>query len=403
MPEPNQPKRFIGLDIHKHYFVASGVNAQQEEIFGPFKVNNHRLQAWARKHLIKHDAVILEMTTNTYAFHDQLLDLVASVTVVHPPHVALIARAQVKTDKRDALVLAKLHAANLLPSVWIPPQHVREQRALVAQRWKMVKLRSLAKNRLHNLVHRRHLVPPAGGLFAAKNRAWWEDLSLPPAEMAIVQSDLDTLAFADIQVKRFEEHLGILAGQDPRMPLLAQLPGISLVTGMTILAAVGTIERFEQPGKLVGYAGLGGRVSQSGKRFHTGRITKAGRKDLRHAMVEVARSAAKTHPRWKTEFARLAPRIGKHKAYVAIARKMLVVVWHILTHEEVDRFASEWRVAAGLHALAYKIKVRNLPEKSARLFVRNQLDRLGIGRELTHIPWGTKRVKLPPSTLEADP
>jgi transposase len=322
-----QPQRFIGLDIHKHYCVAAGVNAQQEEVFVPRKVRNHKLKAWANTHLTKDDAIVIEMTTNTYQVHDLLLPLVHSVTVVHPPHVALIARAQVKTDKRDALNLAKLHAANLLPAVWIPPQEVRDQRALVAQRWKMVQMRTIAKNRLHSFVHRGHLVPPEGGLFAAKNRSWWDELDLPESEMAVIESDLDTLAFADRQVKRFEERLGAIAAQDPRMPLLAQLPGISLVTGMTILAAVGTIERFEHPRKLVGYAGLGGRVNQSGKHYYTGGITKRGRKDLRHAMVEIARAAVRTHPRWKAEYERLSHRIGKHKAVVAVARKMLVVVW----------------------------------------------------------------------------
>ncbi len=221
--------------------------------------------------------------------------------------------------------------------------------------------------------------------------------------MLLCGKEENTLAFADKQVERFEQQLKLIAAQDDRMPLLVQLPGISLVTGITILAAIGIIERFPESKCLVGYAGLGARVHQSGTKYHTGKITKAGRKDLRHAMVEVARSAANTHPHWQMEFDRLAPRIGKHKAIVAIARKLLVVVWHILTYQEVDRFASEWRVAAGLHALAYKIGVANLAEDRASQFVRNQLDRLGIGQELTHIPWGSKNVKLPPSSLPPDP
>jgi transposase len=148
---PSAPVRFIGFDIHKSYFVATGVNANLEEIFGPYRVTNSKMESWAKKHLTQFDAIVIEMTTNTYQVHDLLVDLVHSVTVVHPPHVALIARAQVKTDKRDSLVLARLHAAGLLPAVWIPPQEVRDRRTLIAERWKMVRLRTTAKNRLHSI------------------------------------------------------------------------------------------------------------------------------------------------------------------------------------------------------------------------------------------------------------
>ena len=162
----------------------------------------------------------------------------------------------------------------------------------------MVRLRSTAKNRLHSILHRFQIAPPERGyLFAQKRRDWWESLPLPKTEKTIVKSYLATLDFAQQQVDLFEDQLKQLAAADARIPLLVQLPGISLVTGMTILAAIGEIERFPSPKYLVGYAGLGSRVDQSGVKYRTGRITKAGRKDLRHAMVEVARIAAQSHPR----------------------------------------------------------------------------------------------------------
>ncbi len=120
-------------------------------------------------------------------------------------------------------------------------------------------------------------------------------------------------------------------------------------------------------------------------------------------MVHVAMHAVRHDPHWKQVYQRLSPRLGRNKTLVAIARKLLIAIWHILTKGQADRFASEWRVAAGLHALAYKIGVANLAEDRASQFVRNQLDRLGIGQELTHIPWGSKNVKLPPSALPPEP
>ena len=93
------PKRFIGLDIHKHYLVAIGVDADLNQVLGPQRVELANLEKWMSKTLGKEDAVVIEMTTNTWQIYDELLPHVESVTVVHPPHVALITRSQVMNDK----------------------------------------------------------------------------------------------------------------------------------------------------------------------------------------------------------------------------------------------------------------------------------------------------------------
>jgi hypothetical protein len=107
-PTNTIPKRYIGLDIHKHYFVAVGLTADLETVLGPQRVQMNRLEQWANKHLNDADAVVVEMTTNTWQVYDDLLPIVHSVTVVHPPHVKLITRAQVITDRLAALNLAKV-------------------------------------------------------------------------------------------------------------------------------------------------------------------------------------------------------------------------------------------------------------------------------------------------------
>jgi transposase len=126
------PTRFIGLDIHKEYFVAIGVNATREVVFGSEKSSVYQLDDWILRHLTRSDAVVLEMTANAYLFYDTLLPHVHSVIAVHPQHVSLVTNAPVKTDKKAALALAQLHAAGLLTGVWIPPQKVRDLRAIVA-------------------------------------------------------------------------------------------------------------------------------------------------------------------------------------------------------------------------------------------------------------------------------
>jgi transposase len=102
----------------------------------------------------------LEATANAWLLYDQLHPLVAEVVVAHPQAVKLIAAARVKTDSRDTIKLASLLAANLIPAVWVPPQEVRELRALVAQRKRLVQQRTQASNRLHGVLQRQNLAPP---------------------------------------------------------------------------------------------------------------------------------------------------------------------------------------------------------------------------------------------------
>jgi transposase len=397
------PERYIGLDIHKHYFVAVGLTEDLETVLGPHRVQINRLEGWAKAHLTSNDAVAVEMTTNTWQTYDVLLPIVHSVTVVHPPHVKLITRAQVKTDRLAALNLAKLHAKGLLPGIWVPDKEVRELRALIAQRRKMVKLASISKNRLHAVLHRHHLSLPEGrDPFSEEQRDWWLRLPVSTAEKVCLISDLDTLIFAQKQVKLLEKCLIELGAKDERLVYLLQLTGISLITAMTLLAGIGPIERFPSEKQLVGYAGLGARVHDSGQTIRTGRITKSGRRDIRAAIVETAWVAVMHDPHWKVEFDRLQKHLHRNKAIVAIARKMLVVVWHVLTKREAYRFADPCMVARKMLKHAYTLGKANRPAgQTTAQYVRNQLDLLGIGRELDSVTWGKvkKPIPLPPSSF----
>jgi transposase len=341
------------------------------------------------------------MTTNTCKVHNLLAPLVHSVCVVHPRDVALIVKERVMNEKNAAVALAQLHAAGLLPGIWVPNQQVRDLRAIVEQRRKHVNLVITVKNRLHSVLHRHDVLPPPGlDLFAADVRNWWLLLPVSAAEKIRIQSDLDTLFFALGQKRLMEDYLGQAAVQDDRIPLLIQLPGIGLISAVTILAAIGDIARFPSARQLVGYAGLGAAVHASGMTFRTGRITKAGRRDLRFTMVEAAHHAVETHPHWKAQFERLEPRLGRSKTIVAVAHRLLIAVWHVLTDGSADRYADPEKVGSAFVRYAYRVGVASLPSgASATQFARDQRDRLGIGQDLTEIPHGTRRPKLPPSRL----
>jgi len=395
-------KRYIGLDVHKHYLIALGVDADLNIVLPTRRVELSRLESWMRKTLTRQDEVVLEMTTNTWQLYDELCEYAGSVMVVHPPHVALITRSQVMNDKIAASILARLLAKGLLVGIWIPPQEVRELRGLVAQRKKMTRLVTQAKNRLHAVLQRHHFAPPEGNPFQDAQKEWWLDLPLGKLERVNLQSDLDTLRFAETQRTRLTSMMEEIASQDEQVTRLMHLSGFGVVTAVTVWAAIGDICRFEEPKKLVGYAGLGTRVHDSGMSTRTGRITKAGRRDLRVALVEAAQVAANTHPHWKAELARLEPRLGRNKAIVAIARKLLITVWYVLSQYKTDRFAEPDAIAQKFLKFAYRVGKKNRPAgQSAAQFVRERLDVLQLGNDLTSIAWGSKKpIPLPPSAMQ---
>jgi transposase len=399
-------RRFFGLDIHREYLLATAVDPELQVVFGPRRVEWAQFDAWAAKTLDQSDAVVVEMTTNTWQVYDDLVERVHSVTVVHPPHIKLITQSPVMNDKKAAEALATLHAAGLLRGIWVPDQAARDRRCLVAQRQDRVRATTIAKNRLHAILHRHQFEKPSSSLpFAAKRRDFWLSLPVSPVEKLAIELDLETIDQAEAQRARIEKLMTGAALADERLPFLVQLPGIGAIGALAILAAIGPIERFPSPKKLVGYAGLGTKRHDSGQTHTGGRITKTGRRDLRHALVNAAQAASRTHPHWKAELARLEPRIGHNKAMVAIARKLLVAIWHVLTKHEADRYANPDQVASGLIYVAYRdVGARNLPDgMTAPEFVRSGLDQLGLGKDLQRVKYGRHEYLLPQSSLPGAP
>ncbi len=152
---PDSSPRFVALDVHMAYLVIGAVASSQAVVLPARRVSLAQFSDWVSRNLLPTDQVVLETTFNAWAFYDQLVPLVSRVVVAHPSQVKLIAASVVKTDKYDTLVLARLLAANLIPAVWVPPPEVRALRALVAHRQRLLKQRTIAKNRRHEFT------PPA--------------------------------------------------------------------------------------------------------------------------------------------------------------------------------------------------------------------------------------------------
>src|SRR5512139_1864530 len=384
-------ERYLAADLHRRYVVVGGVNIRQEVVLPPRRIELDDWPRWAQAHLSKTDALVVESTSNAWDFYDQVEPLVGRAVVANPRLVKLIASARVKTDKVDTLALARLLAANLIPEVWVPPLIVREASGLLAHRRHLVETRTMATNRLHSVLQRHNLPAPAGGAFSAANRAWWETLKISLTEKLRVRQDLDTLIHLDKQIAEIEEEVCRLSTTEPwaeQIAFIIQLPGFSVLLAMTILAAIGDIGRFPHPKQLVGYSGLGASVHNSGQTHRSGHITKTGRRELRWALVEGAWCAVRYSPHWRAEFKRLSSRMPENVAIVAIARKLLVVIWYVLTEQVADRHADEQRVAAKLMRWSWGLTQQQRGGLSTRLFVRRQLMRLQLAHDLTHFTYG---------------
>jgi transposase len=247
-----------------------------------------------------------------------------------------------KTDRDDALKLARMAALGELPTVPMPTKAAREYRALVRYRDRLVGRRTAARNRIRALPQRHGILLPAG------HRAWTgagleviAALARPLAECGpeeLWKGELalelrELRALMDL-VGQAEERLDALGEQDERVRLLRTIPGVGPRTAEVVVAHLDDAKRFRTAGEVSAYAGLVPRQFQSGEMDRRGRITRRGPGLLRKALVE----AAWLMQRYNGWAARTLHRISKgqktrrKQALVAVARKLLVRCRAMLRH-----------------------------------------------------------------------
>jgi len=389
----NENVRYVALDIHKHYSMIGAVNRDSEVLLDPHRVEHAQLEAWFHKHLKPTDQVVIEATTNAWHIYDLIEPLVAEVVVANPMKVKQIASARIKTDKLDVLILARLLAANLIPTVWVPPWHVRELRSLVSQRRRLVQMHTQVINRLHSISHRHHLGHPKGKRFLPKDCAWQKDQRLSRAEKLQLELDMASRVHLKSQIDRLTQAMATLSLEEPweaEALYLMQIPGFGIITTMTVLAAIGDISRFSHPKKLVSYAGLVPGLHQSGVKLRGKGITKEGRKELRWALVEVAWRCLKGNAYRKERFETFKKRMHPNQAITAVARHLLVIVWHVLSKQEPYRQVTEERIAYKFLTWSGQLNASQRNGMSHAQFVRFNLLRLGIGSDLERIALNPK-------------
>lgn len=381
-------RRYVALDIHKHYCVVAAVDREGKVVLPPVRVEHQDLEGWLKKNLRPSDHVVIESTTNAWHVYDLLEPLAEQVLVANPIKVKQIACARVKTDIRDTLILARLLAANLVPVVWVPPQHIRQMRQLLSQRRQMVETHTQILNRMHSAAHRHHLTHERGKRFNEKTTAWQKDESLSQIEQFQLALEMENRAYIEQQIGRITEKVSKMSHQKPwadSMTYLMQLPGFGVITTMTVLAAIGDIARFETSKKLASYSGLTPGLEQSGTKNRGKGITKEGRRELRWALVEAAQMAVKSDPLLKRRFQELQDRMHRNQAIVAIAHHLLELVWYVLTRREPYRHFSEEKIAYKYLTWAWRMSEDARDGLTRQQFARYYLMRLGIGHDLARV------------------
>src|SRR3954469_13332690 len=287
--------RFIGLDVHLDFCEIAICEDGRVRSGGRVASTPEGLEVLANS-LGPRDQVALEATGNALAIARVLPSGVARVVVATTKELRAITEAKVKTDRHDARTLARLLAAGLLHGCWLPDENTRALRRRLARRAQLVRQRPRAKNEVHAVLMRTLKGrPPVTDAFGKRGRAWLAEVELPADERETVDGCLRQIDFLDGEIAILERAIAEHALGSAAVKRLMTVPGVSLMTAATFIAAAGDIRRFHEPGKLVGYLGLDPKVRQSGVgAARHGRISKQGASQVRQMLTEAAFVAVST-------------------------------------------------------------------------------------------------------------
>ena len=334
-------KRSFGLDVHLDFCeVAVCVDVQVSQL-GRIASTPQEIGEFAAG-LRGEDQVALEASCGAMRIAGLLKEgPVGRVVVCNAAETRAISHARVKSDRFDAAMLAKLLAAGMLSEVWVPDQATSALRRRLARRAGLVRARTRVKNEIHAVLARCLIGrPPVSDLFGKQGRVWLSELEFPQEEAQTVQSCLRHIDFLNGEIAELDQRIAKQALALPGFHRLLTIPGVDVGTAAAVIGAVGEISRFQSPTQLVAYLGLDPKVRQSGSEpARYGHISKRGDPQARAMLVEAAWRAIRTPGPLRAFGERVRARRGAQIAAVAVARKLLVLCWHLLSKEEDYAFA----------------------------------------------------------------
>jgi transposase len=328
---------FIGLDIHRHYAVLARMD-EKGKLLDRRRLGHEALPAYLAS-LPERPRLAFEATSSWYYVCDLIESLVDDLVLSHPLKTRLIAEAKIKTDKVDATILADLLRTNFLPEAYLAPAPVRELRELLRLRASLVRMRTMARNKVHAVLIKRGLRPPVGNVFCQKGRRWLAEvgLSLPQSYALAIASNLRIIDALSEEILVVNAEIGRRAEASEEAGWLDSMPGIGPFTALLILAEIGDVKRFPDASRLASYAGLVPSVHSSGGRTRYGSLTRQGSPWLRWAMVQAARSAVRRPGPLQDRYRRMKQRKPEATAIVDLARFMLGCAYAMLSERRPFR------------------------------------------------------------------
>lgn len=345
--------QYIAFDAHKRYTLAS-VEHLSGGVVGEARVVHER--GAIQQFLSQCDSgspVAVETVGNWYWIVDEIESAGMTPHLVHARKAKLMMGMLNKTDRLDARGLNRLQRNGTLPTVWIPPAELRDQRDLPRTRMVLSQHRVRLKNRIHATLAKYALTPSTGtDLFTRAGRDILAEIveQLPIHTRFTTNTLLTQLDLVEEQIRAFETRMQQVFAESPALRRLTSLPGVGKILGLVILLEVGDARRFPTAAHLASYAGTTPRVHATGGKTRLGHVRSDVNHYLKWAFVEAANVICLNRRHWPgRHVARLYDRVhchkGHQKAIGAVARHLAEATYWILTKEEPYR-APQRRLAS---------------------------------------------------------
>lgn len=354
--------RFFGLDVHRDFCEVAVAEDGELRSLGRVSTTPEELRRFAAT-LQESDQVAMEATGVSAMIARIIEEHVARVVVCKAQDLPV---ARAKTDRLDAQTLARLLAQGYLREVWVPDEFTRVLRRRCARRSNLVRARTRQKNEVHGVLMRTlQGRPPFSDVFGKGGRVWLAKRELPIDERETLEACLRQIDFINQEIALLDQQIACQALESPQIQRLMSIPGMDVYTASAVLAAIGDVSRFATPRHLVGYIGLDPRVRQSGTEpAHHGRISKHGSAQARGALGQAAWVAMRCPGPLRVFGERVQARRGPQVAVTAVARKLVVLCWHLLTREQDYAYARPTLVRTKIRKLHLTAGVQ--PPKSTR-------------------------------------
>ena len=292
----------------------------------------------------------IETTGYTQWFHTLMHRLGHTVLVGEAGKIRAMVVRKTKTDRRDARHLLDLLKHDRFPTVWIPDPGIRDLRALVAHRVRLVRMRTMVKNGLQAIALNQRLALRSK-LWTQQGLAQLRALPLLAHTPRRRDDSLELLIWLTTRIDQLDELIATVAAANPCARLLLTHPGVGPLTALTTVLVLGPLPRFPDSKHVVSYIGLAPAINASADKHHLGKITKQGNALLRWVLGQAAPLAARADEDLRRHYFAVLHRRGRPKAKVALARKLLVRLY-VMLRDQIDyaEFRRRGRVALARHA-----------------------------------------------------